>query len=125
MKTANWAPSAAGLIAALLCAGAAQAATQRTFVSGTGSDANPCSVASPCRTFAGALLNTVPGGEIYVLDTAGYGSVTINQAVSIVNQTSTAAATVSSGNAITINAGATDKVVLRGLTIVGSGTGSN
>ena len=118
--------AAIGMLAVALGAGAAQAALQRTFVSAAGLDTNPCSLPSPCRTFAGALLNTLPGGEIYVLDTAGYGAVTINQAVSIVNQTSTAAATVTGGGfAITINAGATDKVVLRGLTIVGGGSGSN
>lgn len=105
--------------------GAAQAASQRTFVSGNGLDTNPCSLTSPCRSFAGALVNTLPGGEIYVLDTAGYGAVTINQAVSIVNQTSTAGATATSGNAITITAGPGDKVVLRGLTIVGGNTASN
>jgi hypothetical protein len=117
---------AAGLLAAAFAPAAAQAASQRTFVSGSGLDANPCTLSAPCRTFAGALVNTSPGGEIYVLDTAGYGSVTINQAVSIVNQTSTAAATATGGGfAITINAAATDKIVLRGLTVVGAGSGSN
>lgn len=117
---------ATGVLAVALGAGTAHAAVQRTFVSGNGLDTNPCTVAAPCRTFAGALVNTLPGGEIYVLDTAGYGSVTITQAVSIVNQTSTAAATSSGGGfAITITAGSTDKVVLRGLTIVGGNSGSN
>jgi hypothetical protein len=116
---------AIGVLAVALGTGTAHAASQRTFVSGLGVDTNPCSLAAPCRTFAGALVNTLPGGEIYVLDSAGYGSVTINQAVSIVNQTSTAAATAFSGNAITINAGPTDKVLLRGLTIVGANTASN
>lgn len=105
---------------------AAEAAAQRTFVSAHGADTNPCSVLQPCRTFAFALTQTNPGGEIYVLDTAGYGPVTITQAVSIVNQTSTAAITASGGgSAVTVNAGANDKVVLRGLTIVGGGTGTN
>src|SRR5579884_1004369 len=87
---------------------AAEAAAQRTFVSAHGADTNPCSVLQPCRTFAFALSQTNPGGEIYVLDTAGYGPVTITQAVSIVNQTSTAAITASGGgNAVTVNAGGT------------------
>lgn len=60
-----------------------------------------------------------------MLDTAGYGAVTINKAVSIVNQTSTAGATATSSDAITINAGAGDQIVLRGLTIVGAGTANN
>ena len=112
--------AAVGLSVALFCAGAAHAASQRTFVSGAGSDSNPCSLSAPCRSFAGALVNTLPGGEIYVLDTAGYGAVTINQSVSIINQTSTAGVTATVGAAITIAAGLSDKVVLRGLTIAGS-----
>ena len=125
MKRTTGILAAAGMCAAMFQVTAAQAALQRTFVSGTGSDANPCSLTLPCRTFAGALLNTLPGGEIYVLNTGGYGAVTINKSVSIVNQTSTAGATATSGNAITVNAGATDKVVLRGLTIVGGNTATN
>jgi hypothetical protein len=78
---------AIGVLGVALGAGIAHAASQHTFVLGTGADTNPCSPASRCRTFAGALVNTLPGGEIDVLDTAGYGAVTINQAVSIVNQT--------------------------------------
>lgn len=116
---------ATAMLSAISVAPAARAAASRTFVSATGLDTNPCTVSAPCRTFAGALANTSPKGEIYVLDSAGYGPVTINQAVSIINQTSTAAATATAGGAaITINAGATDKVVLRGLTIVGDGSGA-
>jgi len=114
-----------GVLAVALGTGTAYAGSQRTFVSGLGLDTNPCSLTAPCRSFAGALVNTLAGGEIYVLDSAGYGSVTINQAVSIVNQTSTAAATATSGTAITITAGPNDNVLLRGLTIVGANTASN
>jgi hypothetical protein len=113
------------LLAVLLYATSARAGAQRTFVASTGLDTNPCTVAAPCRSFAFALTQTNAGGEIYVLNSAGYGSVTITQSVSIVNQTSTAGVTATSGNAITINAAATDKIVLRGLTIVGGGTAQN
>jgi hypothetical protein len=124
MKHAVRLLAAAGSLAILFNGAAAQAAT-RTFVSAHGADTNPCSATSPCRTFAFALTQTAPGGEIYVLDTAGYGPVTITQAVSIVNQTSTAAITASGGGvAVTVNAGANDKIVLRGMTIVGGGSGS-
>ena len=116
---------AIGVLAVVLGTGSAHAALPRTFVSGTGIDSNPCSRTAPCRSFAVALTNTLPGGEIYVLDSAGYGTVTINQAVSIVNQTASAAATAFSGTAITIAAGPGDKVLLRGLTIVGANTASN
>jgi hypothetical protein len=55
-----------------------------------------------------------------VLDPAGYGAVTITKAISIVNDgVGVAAIGTSSGNAITINAGASDSVHLRGLTIEG------
>src|SRR5215468_56034 len=98
------------------------AQNNRTFVSGNGSDSNPCSLAAPCRSFAGALAQTSPGGEIAVLDTAGYGAVTITKAISIVNEEGVEAGiTVTSGDGITINAGASDVVNLRGLTIVGAG----
>ena len=61
-----------------------------------------------------------------MLDPAGYGTVTINQAISIVNDgVGVAGITASSGNAITINAGASDSVHLRGLTIEGLGSGSS
>jgi hypothetical protein len=109
-------------LVATLASSGAYALSNRTFVSGTGSDANPCSLAAPCRSFAGALTQTSPGGEIAVLDTAGYGSVSITQAVSIVNEEGVEAGiTATSGDAITVKAGAGDVVNLRGLTLVGAG----
>jgi hypothetical protein len=109
-------------LAVTLASGAADALSNRTFVSGTGNDANPCSLAAPCRSFTGALAQTNPGGEIAVLDTAGYGAVTITKAVSIVNEEGVEAGiTATSGDGITINAGASDVVNLRGLTLVGAG----
>jgi hypothetical protein len=113
--------SAATLVATLAST-SAYALSNRTFVSGTGSDANPCSLSAPCRSFAGAIAQTNAGGEIAVLDTAGYGAVTITNAISIVNEEGVEAGiSVTSGDGITINAGATDVVNLRGLTIVNAG----
>ena len=96
----------------------AGAAGQRTFVSSMGLDTNPCSVTSPCRTFSAALAQTISGGEIVVLDSAGYGPVTIAQSVSIVAPPGVyAGITVPSGaNGITISAGSFD-VAIRGITI--------
>jgi hypothetical protein len=118
--------SAITLVATIASTGA-YALANRTFVSGSGSDANPCSLAAPCRSFAGAILQTSPGGEIAVLDTAGYGAVTITKAVSIVNEEGVEAGVTTSaaGDAITITAGATDVVNLHGLTLVGGGVGTN
>jgi hypothetical protein len=109
-------------LVATLASTDAYALSNRTFVSGIGSDSNPCSIAAPCRSFAGAIAKTNAGGEIAVLDTAGYGSVTIAQAVSIVNEEGVEAGiSVTSGDGITINAGPSDVVNLRGLTLVGAG----
>ncbi|MGH6795784.1 MAG: hypothetical protein ACREDD_01875 [Methylocella sp.] len=81
--------------------------------------------AAPRRTFAFAIGQTAEGGEIGLLDPAGYGAVTIANAISIVNVgVGVAAIGVASGNAITINARPSDTVHLRGLTIEGLGSGA-
>jgi hypothetical protein len=104
---------------------AAQALATRTWVSGAGSDANSCTRTAPCLTFAHALSQTAAGGEIDVLDPGDFGAVTISQAVSIVASGTFAAIQVTSGNAITVNAGANDVVVLRGLSLDGQGTAAD
>jgi hypothetical protein len=116
---------AAGFAVLPILSGAARAQANRTFVSGHGSDTNACSLAAPCRSFAQALTQTSAGGEITILDPAGYGAVTINKAVSIVNDgVGEAGVTVTSAtSAITVNVGASDVVNLRGLTLVGGGVG--
>lgn len=97
------------------------ATAQRTFVASNGNDANPCSITAPCRGFAAALLQTTSGGEIVVLDSAGYGGVTINQAVSIIAPPGVyAGVSVLSGTGIFVNSGS-GTVVLSGLTINGLG----
>ena len=123
--TKNLSSLAAGMIALLVASSPAMALSSRTFVSGAGGDTGSCPLATPCRTFAYALTQTAPSGEIIVLSSAGYGAVTINKAVSIINTSNFAGVTVASGNGITINANTNDSVVLRGLTVDGGGTGSN
>lgn len=106
--------------AGLLLAGAAHAQAVRTWVSGVGDDANPCSRTAPCKTFAGAISKTAAGGEISVLDPGGYGAVTITKAISITNDNSGEAGILASNtNGVTINAGANDVINLRGLIIDG------
>jgi hypothetical protein len=114
------------MLAAALTAAPAHAQNSRSFVSGHGSDAAPCTLAAPCRTFAHAITVTNPGGELDVLDAAGYGSLTIDRAISIVNDgVGTAGVIVPSGGVgITINAGASDAVSLRGLSVEGGGVGA-
>jgi len=106
---------------ALLAAGPAISA-QRTFVSTKGVNNPGCSATAPCRDFASALPATNVGGEIIVLDSGGYGAVTITQAVSIIAAPGIyAGVSVFSGDGVTIAAGPSDKVTLSGLTINGQG----
>src|SRR5438876_3712916 len=85
-------------------------AVPRVFVSGLGNDANPGSLTSPKRSFGSALTVTDAGGEIIVLDSAGYGPVTINKSVSIIAPPGVyAGVTVTSGNGITVAAGSSDQ----------------
>jgi hypothetical protein len=113
-------------LAAALTAAPAQAQNARSFVSGGGVDGNPCTRVAPCRTFAFAITQTNASGEILTLDPAGYGGLTIDKSISIVSSLGVGGVNMlTAGNAITINAGATDIVSLRGLTIDGLGIGSN
>jgi hypothetical protein len=99
----------------------AGAQVSRTWVAGVGNDMNPCSRTAPCATLATALAATVAGGEINVLDPGGFQPVTINKSVSIYAGVGEAGILVFGTNAIVINAGATDVINLRGLTLNGSG----
>ncbi len=100
--------------------GAARAAN-RIWVSGHGVDQAGCGApTAPCRSLQFAHDNVVAGGEVDILDPAGYGSLTINKAISIVNDgVGTAGIQATSGRAILIDAGPGDAVVLKGLNIDG------
>ncbi len=95
-------------------------AAARTFVATGGSDGNTavnCSRTAPCRSFASALTVTNAGGEIIVLDSGGFGPVTIDKSVSIIAPEGIyAGISVASGNGVTIATGGIH-VVLRGLDI--------
>ena len=97
------------------------ATAQRTFVASNGVDTNPCSLTQPCRGFTRAITQTSASGEVVVLDSAGYGAVTIKQSVSIIAPPGIyAGISVFGGDGVTVNApGAI--VVLRGLSINGQG----
>jgi hypothetical protein len=103
----------------------AHAQATRTWVSGVGDDANPCSRTAPCKTFAGAISKTAPSGEINVLDPGGFGAVTITKSITIRSDHIEAGVLVSGTNGIVVSALATDRVVLEGLDIEGLGTGLN
>src|SRR5580700_2592827 len=90
----------------------ANAQATRTWVSGVGDDANPCSRTAPCKTFAGAISKTAPAGEINVLDPGGFGGVTITKSITISSVAFEAGVLVSGTPGITVAAVATDQVVL-------------
>lgn len=117
---------AATLAALSLGSAPAYALAQRTFVSGTGTDSGTCGRAAPCRSLQFAHDQTTPNGEIAVLDTAGYGVLTITKAISIVNAGGVEAGITvpAGGNAISIAAGANDSISLRGLTLDGQDANS-
>src|SRR5882724_11080869 len=73
----------AAAVAVMFSVAPANAQATRTWVSGVGDDANPCSRTAPCKTFAGAISKTAGGGEINVLDPGGFGGVTITKSITI------------------------------------------
>lgn len=109
----------------LLLPVAAYGQATRTWVSGVGDDANPCSRTAPCKTFAGAISKTATGGEIDVLDPGGFGAVTITKSITIDGSGAgtMAGVLVSGTNGITIQVPAGSEVILRGIDFEGLGTG--
>ncbi len=94
----------------------------RVFASArSGSDANSCdSVLTPCQTLQGAVNQVAAGGEVIVLDSGGYGRVSIGKAVKIEASAGIVAFVHPSNTsfpAVSIFAGAGESVVLRGLVL--------
>src|SRR5215472_14848505 len=102
-------------------------ARARVFVASYGDDSNPCTFGSPCKTFQHAHDDVDAGGEVTAIDSAGFGPINITKAVTITSPDGVEAGIVptGAGDAIDINAGPNDVVVLRGLTLNGSGVGGN
>src|SRR5437667_278361 len=104
----------------------AQAQATRTWVSGVGDDANPCSRTAPCKTFAGAISKTAPSGEIDALDPGGFGAVTITKSITIDGGGGQVASVLVAGtNGIVVAAAGTDVVILRNLRLDGLRGGGN
>jgi len=104
----------------------AQAQATRTWVSGVGDDANPCSRTAPCKTFAGAISKTATGGQIDCLDSGGFGAVTIVKSITIdCGYTGGISAAGTTGVIVNAtNPSATASIViLRNFTIDGFGSG--
>lgn len=110
--------------ASLFIASPAQAQATRTWVSGVGDDANPCSRTAPCKTFAGAISKTATNGEIDALDPGGFGAVTITKGITIDGGGGQVASVLVAGtNGIVVSAPSTDNVTLRNIRINGVGQG--
>ncbi|HWS52603.1 MAG TPA: hypothetical protein VN228_00640 [Pyrinomonadaceae bacterium] len=115
------------VVFALALASAAQAQATRTFVSGTGNDADPCNRTAPCRTWAGAILKTAVNGEINALDAGGFGGLNITKSLTVDGNAAHSSTLTSSGNGFIINiaAGVANdphrSVRLRNLSINGTG----
>jgi hypothetical protein len=88
----------AGLFLPFLSPAPAHAQATRTWVSGVGDDANPCSRTAPCKTFAGAISKTAAGGEINCIDPDGFGALTITKAITISCEAGTAGVLVAGTN---------------------------
>jgi hypothetical protein len=111
------------MLGVFIAATPANAQATRTWVSGVGDDANPCSRTAPCKTFPGAISKTAAGGEINCLDSGGFGAVTITKSISIVCNGVIGGLVAASSNGVIVNAGVNDNVVLKGLDIDGLGSG--
>jgi hypothetical protein len=116
---------AIGLFLPFLASAPANAQATRTWVSGVGDDANPCSRTAPCKTFAGAISKTAPAGEINCLDPGGFGAVTVTKSLTISCESGTAGVLVSGTNGIVFAGASTDYLYLKGLDIEGLGSGIN
>jgi hypothetical protein len=107
---------------------AAQAQRSRVFVASYGSDSNPCTFGSPCKTFQLAVDVVADGGEVTAIDSAGFGQIAIDKSVTITSPNGVEAgiATPSGGTAITINTTNSANIVnLNGLTLDGVGGATN
>jgi hypothetical protein len=114
MRRASLIVACVGLV--LGFASQAHAQATRTWVSGVGNDANPCSRTAPCKTFAGAITKTADGGFINIIDPGGFGAVTITKSVTIDGDGSHSGVLASLTTGIIIN-GVGAKVTLRNLSL--------
>ena len=111
--------------ACLLAPGAANAQASRTWVSGTGDDANPCSRTAPCKTFPGAYSKTAVAGEIDCIDPGGFGALTIGHSIAVkCDYDAEAGVLVSGTNGFVVQAGASDIVWISGIDFEGLGAAS-
>src|SRR5712692_10028689 len=119
----------AACVVCLACSTLAHGQACRTWVSGVGDDANPCSRTAPCKTWAGAVSKTAECGEIDALDPGGFGAVTITKGITLDgaggNVGQAASILASAGNGINVNIQTTNctRVIIRNMSINGASNG--
>jgi hypothetical protein len=111
--------SASILTLTLIAALPAVALNLMSWVSHSGSDANSCTLASPCLTFQGAYSKTNSGGIIKALDAGEYGPITISKPIIVDGNAVGASIEVTSGNGVVVN-GTLGRVEIRSLAIHGA-----
>lgn len=112
------------LTAAIAVASLATLPTQaqlfRAYLSPTGSDAAPCTLAAPCRLLPAALAAVATGGEVWILGAANYNTttVTIDKPVTVMAVPGVVGSLVANGApAVNVVGSGSSPVVLRGLAI--------
>jgi hypothetical protein len=123
MKKLPFVVKALALTALISVAVSTAQAQSRTWVSGVGNDADPCSRTAPCKTISGALSKTATGGEINILDPGGFGAVTITKAITIDGIGITGGMLASGISGITVNITTnlpSDRVIIRNVEINGN-----
>lgn len=108
------------VLCALCIAPAAFGLSNRSAVSVTGLDTNPCTPASPCRSFTTAIAATADNGEIIALTSGGYGSFSIDKGITVSGVPGVHAAITTAGDGVTVNTAADDSIILRNLVIIGT-----
>jgi hypothetical protein len=101
------------------------ATSLHTWVSGSGSDSNTCTFASPCASFSNALANTTAGGIITAKDAGDFGAVTITQSVTVDGSNLGSIGFAGDSEGIYIAGTSSINVIIRNLVINGQGTGSD
>lgn len=106
----------------LMVSSSAQAQATRTWVSGVGDDANPCSRTAPCKTFAGAISKTATAGEISVLDPGGFGALTITKSITVNGEGTLAGVLAAGTTGFIINATDTSVININDVSVNGNST---
>ena len=128
---AGWSGACSGAGSCVVTMSAAESVTARfttaltrTFVSSSGVDTNPCTIAAPCATFAHAYSLTGASGIIAALNPGKYGPLTITYPITINGNGWAAITGIAQGNGITINV-PSGNVILTGLEVDGAGAAYN